>query len=253
MTILGVVVLAGNVLSAKNPNEERIRVEKFAKEIREPSGISYHPQKKCLIVVGDEGQIAEVSLSGDVISLRNLGGDLEGVTVDVDHSVVYVIEEKLEAIKVVDMKTFGTIDTLPLGQIVEQSGFFRSPKDSFEGIAYESIEGSDGGILWLGYQKNPAALFPLKLEGNPIRVKAQAPIKVDLPEISGLCIDPRNGNLWIVCDSEDACFQVSKDGEILSKKKIGGDNQEGVIVLPNGDWWFADDAGGIFKMVFSGD
>ena len=71
-------------------------------------------------------------------------------------------------------------------------------------------------------------------------------IEVELPEISGLCIDPRDRSLWVVCDKADACFQVSDQGKILRKRKISGKDQEGIVILPNGDWWFADDSGGIF-------
>ncbi|MCA9419358.1 MAG: hypothetical protein KC917_24060, partial [Candidatus Omnitrophica bacterium] len=83
LLLVGGIVVANVVLTAKigdRPNSKKD--SKLATEISEPSGITYHPDKEILVVVGDEGQIAEVSLEGVVLLLKNIGGDLEGITAD---------------------------------------------------------------------------------------------------------------------------------------------------------------------------
>jgi len=245
------LVLANAVLSVKGKGRA-VPKKVFAKEIGEPSGMAFLPDKECLVVVGDEGQIAEVSLEGEVRFLRNLGDDLEGVTFDPDHNVLFVIDEKTEEILVVDPEEYKVLDSLPLRRISEEAGLPKDRNDSFEGVAYESTEKGHSGILWLGHQRRPALLVRLEIEGSPIRVKTAGALEVDLPEISGLCLDPRSGEMWILCDIEDACSRISNEGEILEKIEVEGQDQEGLAILPNGDWWIADDAGGIFRAELAG-
>ncbi|MCA9436255.1 MAG: SdiA-regulated domain-containing protein [Candidatus Omnitrophica bacterium] len=249
LLLIGGVVVANVILTAKeNDRVGSKKTDSYAKEIAEPSGITYHPDKEALVVVGDEGQIATVSLEGEVLLLKNLGGDLEGVTADADHHALYAVDEKANEILVLDWETLDRVDTLSLEPVIREAGLSTDLNDGFEGIAYQPSEGAKPGILWLGHQRRPTVLIPLELEGDPPRVRTGVPIEVDLPEISGLCVDPKTDELWIACDKEDACFRVSTEGEIIEKRKIRGKNQEGIAILPNGDWWIADDSGGIFPV-----
>src|SRR5262245_38032339 len=53
-------------------------VEEWAlPNLPEPSGIAYYSPRKSLLVVGDEGDIAEVSTEGKLLRIRHIGGDLE--------------------------------------------------------------------------------------------------------------------------------------------------------------------------------
>lgn len=240
------MVLLGAILSANEDHDLGNR-KKWAQQVGEPSGLTYHPSKKCLVVVGDEGQIAEISLEGEVIYLKNLGGDLEAVTADPDRKVLYAIDETSQKLLVLDWETYEILDSLGLGAIADEAGISPGGKDSFEGLVYESSKGTEPTRLWLGHQRDPVVMIPLDLEGNPLRVTPSSAIPVNLPEISDLALDPSEGDLWVVCDQEDACFRVSRNGEILEKRSIRGKNQEGMVILPNGQWWIADDSGGIFR------
>ncbi len=48
----------------------------------EPSDICFHPQRKTLFVVSDEGEIAEIEKDGTPVFNLKIPGDLEGVTVN---------------------------------------------------------------------------------------------------------------------------------------------------------------------------
>lgn len=61
--------------------------------ITEPSGICFHPFRKTLFVVSDEGEIAEITTEGDPVSNQKIPGDLEGVTVDPQRGFLYIVYE----------------------------------------------------------------------------------------------------------------------------------------------------------------
>ena len=67
-------------------------------EFPEPSGIAWHPVRGSLFLVGDEGDIGEVSLDGKLLRKSHLGGDLEAITVDPKSGLLYVVREGHEVI-----------------------------------------------------------------------------------------------------------------------------------------------------------
>ena len=64
--------------------------------ITEPSGICFHPLRKTLFVVSDEGEIAEITTDGDPVFNFKIPGDLEGVTVDPQTGLLYIIHEGVD-------------------------------------------------------------------------------------------------------------------------------------------------------------
>ncbi len=51
-------------------------------KIVEPSDICFHPTRKTLFVVSDEGEVAEIETDGTPVANIKIPGDLEGITVD---------------------------------------------------------------------------------------------------------------------------------------------------------------------------
>ena len=64
----------------------------------EPSAVVYHPPRKTLFVVGDQGDVAEVDLDGNILNRRAIGGDLEGITCDPATGKLYVVREGHEIV-----------------------------------------------------------------------------------------------------------------------------------------------------------
>ena len=60
-------------------------------DFTEPSGIVYHPIRKTLFVVGDEGEITEIQTDGTPLFIESLPGDLEGITVAPETGLLYVV------------------------------------------------------------------------------------------------------------------------------------------------------------------
>ena len=86
--VAGVVLV---VLVAASATAGDGRIEEWElPQIAEPSGVIYHPGRSTLFVVGDQGDIAEVAITGELLRSRKLGGDLEGVTCDPTSGLLYV-------------------------------------------------------------------------------------------------------------------------------------------------------------------
>src|SRR5690242_2960183 len=65
-----------------------------SKAVKEPSGIAFDPGRGTRVVVGDRGDVAELTRDGKVLRSANLGGrGFEGVTVG-PNGRVFAIEEK---------------------------------------------------------------------------------------------------------------------------------------------------------------
>src|SRR3989339_2118990 len=59
----------------------------------EPSGAVWHPGRGTWLVVGDDGDLAEITSSGSVVNYWWVGGDLEDITfIDSASSVVYLAD-----------------------------------------------------------------------------------------------------------------------------------------------------------------
>jgi len=214
----------------------------------EPSGLTVHPERGTLVVVGDEGQVVELTTEGHLVTERNLGGDFEGITADPHRRRLYAIDEKKVELAVLDWDTFERVGTVPLRPILREAGLPDNGKDSFEGIAYQRVESpTNAEILWLAHQYGPAAILKLELSGNPPSLSLAGHWEVDLQEISALCIDPRTNDLFALGDSDNVMVRLSPEGKIFEVVPLGEGEQEGIAILPNGDFIIADDLGGVFR------
>lgn len=247
--IVSGIVGGGALLSAKESTSTAGKKPTlYGSEVREPSGLAHHPGKNCLVVVGDEGDLAEISLEGETLTQKIVGGDLEGIVADPTRKVFYAVEETAGELLVLDWEDYSLIDRLDLAPLIEKAGLSVKGKDGFEGIALQPSGGNSTTTLWLGHQKKPTALVPLDLEGDPIRITARDGIVVPLAEIAGMSFDPKTGDLWVLSDKDDLACRISEAGEVVEKRPIPGKNQEGLAILPDGSWWIADDSGGVFKV-----
>lgn len=216
--------------------------------IQEPSGITFHPDRRTLIAVGDEGQVVELTLDGEVTASRTIGGDLEAITADTHRKILYAVEEKEERLFLLDWETLEISSEIDLQPYVMEAGLGRDRNDGFEAIAFQPAKGTrTGDRLILGHQHHPASLLFFGLEGNPPRLAFQKRVDLDIEEVAGLCLDPKEDSLWLVCDKEERIYKTDNEGVILSFFSLPGNAQEGIVFSPGGDLFVADDEGGVFR------
>ncbi|MEM6334994.1 MAG: hypothetical protein AAF752_00405, partial [Bacteroidota bacterium] len=65
----------------------------------EPSGIVYHPGRQVLFVVGDDGDVAELTTAGETLRVRRVqDAEFEGLTVNPTTGLLYAVIEGSELI-----------------------------------------------------------------------------------------------------------------------------------------------------------
>jgi uncharacterized protein YjiK len=245
LIVIVTVTLAG--LSGKEESELKKNLI-LGGVIQEPSGLTFHPDRETLIAVGDEGQVVELTQEGEVIANRDIGGDLEAITADPHRKILYAVEEKEERLFLLDWDTLEIESEIDLQPFVEEAGLDRDRNDGFEAIAFQPAD-EDRRIdrLILGHQHRPATLLFFTLDGNPPQLGFQKRLDLDVQEVAGLCYDPKEGSLWLVCDKEDRIYKADKEGKLLTSLLLPGSAQEGIVFSPEGDLFVADDDGGIFR------
>src|SRR5688500_12515866 len=82
----------GGVLPFEGTSKEPVDICP-AEVLREPSGVAWHPKRKTLYVVGDEGDLFEMTADGVVLRVGGSRLDREGVTVGAGGEVYVLVED----------------------------------------------------------------------------------------------------------------------------------------------------------------
>jgi len=231
--------------------------------ILEPSGICYHPLRKTLFMVSDEGEVAEMETDGTLIFRQKVPGDLEGITVNPETGLLYMVIEGDDVIFEYDPKKKKVLRTFPLDRsyngdpeyIQKQEGY----DNGIESIEFiPDTEHPEGGSFYLGNQWDPPCvmevLIPLRSCQEPVceaRILRVLPVKLDDP--AAMHFDTRTGLLNIVSDADNILIEIDLDGKIIKEYAFLGANQEGITIDEQGFLYIAQDhqeitAGEIIKV-----
>ncbi len=227
--LLFVVVILGGVGSCGAKKEHKIA------KIDEASGVSFCKNSKTLFVVGDEGDLYEVSLEGKILSKHHLGDfDLEGVVCGDDE---VVLAEESGYLIVVDRKSF-RLKKLP----ISGKEFKFSKKAGIEGLVKIDKDRYVASIQ--SKKKRKSKLLILELKNN--RAKIKKIINHGVIDSAGL--EYRDGKLYIVSDKKDKLYIYDlKDKKVIKKIDLPKFAQEGVAFGEGDSLYFADDDGALFK------
>jgi len=225
----------------------------------EPSGICFHPQRKTLFVVSDEGEIAEIETNGTPVFNQKVPGDLEGVTVNPQSGFLYIVYEGMDVILEFDPDKKEVIRKFPINREFEgDPNFLQKQEEDYdngiESIAFVSDENHpEGGTFYVGNQWDPSCimevLVPLKssqaetAEASIIRV---LPFKMDDP--AAMYFDSKTSLLNVVSDADNILVEITLEGKLVNEYAFLGDNQEGITLDDKGYLYIAQDSGGILKV-----
>lgn len=233
---------------------------KFTTKLAELSGLYLSEDESFLWGVGDEGDLGEISFTGEVLSSFHIGGDAEDVSRNpVTGDLLIGLEP--QGVGVVKAPDFNTRVTT-LFNISACSGYGNS---GIEGLTYYK-----DGMVFAGAQAN-SHLFLCNLEGKNVIHDWKMWKKELVSEIAGLCYDPLTDWLWII-DSENKMIYVFSAQKIYSTIESGEDiyaallgaypvstpeNPESVCVdHKNSCVWVGDDLGDstsyLYKYHFTG-
>ena len=228
----------------------------------EPSGITYHPTRKSLFVADDSGIVYEISLNGGRIQAKGVNElDIEGITVDPATGMLYTAVEDDETIIEIEPETltiqreFRIVREFKGEQLLKKGGM------GIEAIAFvQDASHPEGGTFWVGNQS-----FSLKEKDEPSVVcevvvplrtatgrKSEGTIinayKMNFIDISGLAYDPQDDRLVLISDTTNLLVEINRQGTILSKYLLPGDEQEGVTLDGLGYMYIAQESGEVIKL-----
>jgi uncharacterized protein YjiK len=223
------------------------------------SSIVYHPERGTFFVVGDEGDIGEVSLGGQILNRVVIGEvDFEGITITPSNGLLYVLAEAQLQVFVIQPDTLDVASVFSLAGLLQTSEAIPEGSLSLEGIAFLPDENDrQGGVFYVS-QKNagagspaaPAGLIVLELPvlhpGDPA-VRDFLP--VDILGISDLLLEPGGSTLLAVSSRTHSLHRLALDGTALEVFPLPGDKQEGIALAPDGSLYIAQDFGAIIKTI----
>lgn len=228
-------------------------------QIPEPSGLCYHPLRKTLFVVSDEGFVFEIQRNGAPKSNWEIKGDLEGITVDPRTGLLYIAVEGEDSILEFDPDEGRVKRKFPINrEFGGDPNFLQKQRESYdngiESIAFiPDRNHPEGGTFYVGNQWDPPCLMevlvPLqsaRSEEAEARIVRVLPFRMDDP--AGMYYDFRTRRLNIVSDADNILVEVTLEGKLIKEYAFLGDNQEGICLDEDGYLYIAQDTGGILRV-----
>lgn len=222
--------------------------------VREASGVAFDPRTEHLYVVGDEGSLAELDLSGRVLSQGAAKGNLEDVAFHPPSGSLVLLSEKKAALVVYDPGARAERGRFALDQaglLGEEPG---EKNQGFEGLAFRETPGHPGGgLFYLTHQRAPALVVVIAFDpaASPGTLGAAAVVdrwRLDgFEDLTAATWVPSLDRLLVIADARDRVLVVRPDGTIDAQVVLPGLQQEGLALDGRGDLWVADDRGGLLR------
>lgn len=193
-------------------------VNSYNIDITEPSGLSFGPENKTLLVVSDNtNQVYEISFDGDIIrKLNYVGSDLEGVTYNSAENVIAITEERAREVVFIDYQSGLEVSRF---SIDIESG---SDNKGLEGISYSS----NNNAYYIVNEDDPGEL----IVWNPELGIIQETVLSIAEDYSSVFIDNEMSLLWILSDESRALFMCDYKTNVLMEYKLDISKYEGVVV-----------------------
>lgn len=230
--------------------------------IAEPSGITYHPTRRSLFIADDSGSVYELNLQGTLIQAKGVNElDIEGITMDPGTGLLYVAVEDDEAILELEPETLTVKRDFRIGRSFKGKQLLKKGGMGIEAIAFvPDASHPEGGTFWVGNQS-----FSLKEKDEPSVVcevvlplrsetakKSVGTIinayKMNFIDISGLTYDAQDDVLVLISDTTNLLVEIKREGTILSKYLLPGNEQEGITLDGLGYMYIAQESGEIIKL-----
>jgi uncharacterized protein YjiK len=228
----------------------------------EPSGITYHPQRRTVFVVGDEGHLYEMRTDGEAVRTEYLKqADLEGITVNPVTGFLYAVVEGEEMVFEIDPQTFRVTRKFTVNRNFAGRELLKKGGMGLEAIVFiPDASHPEGGTFWVGNQsfslkpgKEPSIICEVVLplissktgegRGQIIRF-----FPLSIIDISGLAYDPQRQCLLVMSDTTNLLLEVTLDGNVRRQYLIPGADQEGVVLDKMGFIYIAQENGEVIKI-----
>jgi len=233
----------------------------FQLQGNEPSGITYHPLRKTLFIVSDEGNLYELRTDGSLIREKFIEqADLEGITVNPITGFLYAAVEGEDAIIEIDPSSFKLTRKFPIKRNFEGRELLKKGGMGLEAIAFISDPfHPEGGVFWIGNQsfslkpkREPSVVCEVAIPLNSTGMKEEGEIIGFFPlkiiDISGLDYDAARQCLIVISDTTNLLVEINLDGNVLHQYLLPGSDQEGIALDGMGFAYIAQENGKIIKI-----
>ncbi len=226
--------------------------------IPEPSGIVWHPSRKTLFAVSDNGGLFEMNRDGRILATHDVPGDLEGITVDPASGILYIAVEGEDVVLEAEPDGGRVLRRFPIDRAFAGDPEFLKKEthhydNGIESIAFvPDAKNPEGGTFYAGNQDDPPCIVELSVPlrsapgGGPARILRVLPFKPQDP--SALFFDPATRHLWQVSDADNTISELTLDGRLVAEYAFPGNDQEGLAFDDRGFLYIAQDSGGILKL-----
>lgn len=233
----------------------------FQLQGNELSGITYHPLRKTLFIVSDEGNLYELRTDGSLIREKFIEqADLEGITVNPITGFLYAAVEGEDAIIEIDPSSFKLTRKFPIKRNFEGRELLKKGGMGLEAIAFISDPfHPEGGVFWIGNQsfslkpkREPSVVCEVAIPLNSTGMKEEGEIIGFFPlkiiDISGLDYDAARQCLIVISDTTNLLVEINLDGNVLHQYLLPGSDQEGIALDGMGFAYIAQENGKIIKI-----
>ena len=213
---------------------------KVIAKVPEASGICFVKSTKQLIVVNDEGYIYRLTTKGKIIEKKYLGDyDLEGIAFNEKTGNLLLVEEKKNAILVVDAKSFKVKKMVKIKRSFNNKKVLKKSKNS----GLEAITVANGEI----YLANQSHKFLFKIDSlQKKKAKIVKLLKHDFIDIAGVTF--HNGFFYMTSDKKNLLIKYDyKNKKSVKTIKLKKFAQEGVCFDNKENLYIADDNGRVLK------
>ena len=227
----------------------------------ESSGLTFHPTRKTLFTVSDDGHVGEFETDGTLVQRRHLlYEDFEGITADPASGLLYVVIEGRDNILEIDPNGLVIRREYDLARSFEGRKLYQLAGDGLEGIAFVPDDSHpEGGTLFV-VNRSPKAK---DLDDPPLLLEFELPLssnsndelegailsatRLAVTHLSGLHYDPRADRLLAVSDDNKIMIELTRQGELTNASKLPAEDPEGIAIDDDGVLYIAQDSEGIIK------
>jgi hypothetical protein len=223
--------------------------QRFAKlGVAEPSGIAFHPKTGHLFVIGDDGKLAEMDTSGNVVRTVALPGNLEDVAVHSPTGDLVVLSEVNSELILYDPAGQKERKRWRLDKAALLGRTGADGKQGFEGLAFRPDSGQPGGgMFYVTHQREPAEVVAMAFDLNrPAGLLGGDVVKgrwelTGYEDLTAITYVVELDRLLVVSDAKDVLIVLRTDGSVERDVPLPGKQQEGIAVDAEGNVWIADD------------
>ncbi len=222
--------------------------------VSEASGVAWDPRRERLLVVGDDGRLAELDGAGRALALRRPGGNLEDLAVHAPSGRLVLLSEKRAELEVLEAGGEGPLRRFRLDTAALLGQPAGDRNHGFEGLAFRPRPGAPGGgSFYLTHQRDPALLVELAFDPlGPERVLGAESLAgrwwlSPHRDLTAVAWSPELARLVVLSDAEDRLLLVDDEGRVEAQASLAGRQQEGLAFDGAGNLWVADDRLGLLR------